>query len=259
MILRNIVDNTRVKIKNSIKYYKKKTPKNNHHDDIYIVEFPKSGITWLTFLIGNIEQCLNGSKEEITYYNRHKYIPSAELTTKANITRSWSRFFLKSHAEYNKEFHFVIYLVREPIDVMVSYYNFMIALGYKASFETFVKSPSYGISAWKRHVNSWTKIKNGSQRILYVKYEDMLESPELVLKKLYLNLGLGLDAKTINYAIERSSLSYMMESESLYLEANPRYTMPFVGKKGKILKEDLMTKQLENYIKKEVEELKIPI
>ena len=53
--------------------YKNGLPKNPMHDDIYLVAYPKSGVTWLQHIIGNIELKLADKDEIITYYNHHKY------------------------------------------------------------------------------------------------------------------------------------------------------------------------------------------
>jgi len=135
-------------VKKYAKYlrYKNTLPKNPMHDDIYIVEFPKSGITWLQHILGNIELQLVGKKDKhITFYNHHKYLPDIHQIKGANINRFLDRTFIKSHSEYNPYYYFVIYLIRNPFDVMVSYYNFMLPHGYKGTFKNFVYDKNFGI------------------------------------------------------------------------------------------------------------------
>jgi len=55
--------------------YKNGLPRNSMHDDIYLVAYPKSGVTWLQHIIGNIELNLADKDEIITFYNHHKYSP----------------------------------------------------------------------------------------------------------------------------------------------------------------------------------------
>ena len=90
-------------------------PKNPKHDNIYLVEFPKSGITWLSFILGNIELALAGRNDEfITFYN-HQYIVDVHQLRNTEINRFLKRTFIKSHSTYNPYYYyFVIYLIRNP-------------------------------------------------------------------------------------------------------------------------------------------------
>jgi hypothetical protein len=45
----------------------KMMPKNPRHDDFYVVEFPKSGITWLTAILANVALIESGRKEIASY------------------------------------------------------------------------------------------------------------------------------------------------------------------------------------------------
>jgi len=254
----SFIRNISLIIKNFIKgiKYKYTLPKNPSHDDIYIVEFPKSGITWLQFIIGNIELKLAGIYDEyVTYYNHHKYIPDIHNIRNSHIRRFLKRTFIKSHSEYNPYYYFVIYLIRNPIDVMVSYYNFLLYHGYNLSFEVFIKNKNFGIKAWKRHVLSWWYRKVKAQRIHFIKYENLLKNPVYEISELYKNLGVNIDENIIKNAVEKSKLEIMKQSEEHYKKYNPNYTMEFVGKKGKIKKEQLVTEKIKNFIRKETKEI----
>jgi hypothetical protein len=118
---------------------KRHFPKNPRHDDISVVEFPKSGVTWLSFLLAAIEIRLAGLQEQVTYYNHHRYVVDIHQIRGSRIHWFLNRTFIKSHSEFNPNYYFAIYLVRNPFDVMVSYYNFMLSHGYGNSFDLFVK------------------------------------------------------------------------------------------------------------------------
>jgi len=228
--------------------YKKTLPKNPMHDDIYIVEFPKSGVTWLQHIIGNIELKLLDKNEYITFYNHHKYLPDIHQLRNSKINRFLNRTFIKTHAEFNPYYYFVIYIVRNPFDVMISYYNFMSHQGYMSDFETFVRDPTYGINAWKNHVNSWIYKKVLAQRIHLVKYENLMSKTNEEIKTIYKNLGLDISNDTIEDAISKSSLESMKDSENHYKQNNPNYTMAFVGKENKKSKSELLTTEVRQYI-----------
>lgn len=228
--------------------YNSYLPPNPMHDDIYLVEFPKSGVTWLQHLIGNIELQLAKKNEIITFYNFHKYLPDIHQLKGANIQRHFERTFIKSHSLYNPYYYFVIYLVRNPYDVMVSYYNFLLHKGYEKTFESFVKDKRVGILAWRKHVSSWIHKKIEAQRMMIIKYENLISSTRQELKNIYLNLGLDLPEEIIKNAIQSSTIENMRRSEEHYRLYNPNYTMSFVGKRGKLDKDRLITCETEKYI-----------
>jgi len=228
--------------------YKNTLPNNPMHDDIYIVEFPKSGITWLQHILGNIELKLQNKNETITFYNHHKYLPDIHQLSNSHINRIFDRTFIKSHTEFNPYYYFVVYLVRNPFDVMVSYYNFMSHHGYEEDFEIFVQNTSYGISAWKRHINSWFYKKVKAQRIHLLKYENLISNTKEEVKSLYTNLGVDLSDDTLEHSIAQSELKFMQDSENHYRQYNPNYTMFFVGNTNKKDKSELLTPEIRKYI-----------
>ncbi|XPV69604.1 MAG: sulfotransferase domain-containing protein [Halarcobacter sp.] len=247
-IINYIFRNKLEKEKNN-KYYRNHCPINPMHDDIYIVEFPKSGITWLQHILGNIELQLANKNEIITYYNYRKYMPDIyQVDGYSKINRFLDRTFIKSHSKFNPNYNFVIYLMRNPYDVMVSFYNYMLAHGTTfSSFEEFVKNDKFGISTWKSHINSWHN-NNSVQKIHFIKYENLIIDAINEIKKLYLNLGIEPSENIIKEALARSSMNNMKKSEDDYKKVNVNYTITFVGKENKISKDDLLTNDIKKYI-----------
>lgn len=245
-ILRSVKNNFLKKIRLSL--HNETIPKNQMHDDIFIVEYPKSGITWLSFILGNIELQLENINEKITYYNYHRYIVDIHRTRGANINRRLQRTFIKSHSESNQLYHFIIYLIRNPFDVMVSFYNYRLDLGDTMDFLSFVKHPELGISAWVRHVDGWQNKQSDDQKIHYLKYEDLLNNPEDEIRNIYTNMGVNLTDKILDNALLKSNLTNMRESEDIYKKNNKNYSMTFVGKKNKKNKNELLNKEVKEYI-----------
>ena len=227
--------------------YKNGLPRNPMHDDIYLVAYPKSGVTWLQHIIGNIELNLADKDEIITFYNHHKYSPDIYQIKYIKVNRFLDRTFIKSHEEFNPYYYFVVYLIRNPYDAMVSYYNFLLNYEYKLTFEEFVKS-SNGITAWKKHVSSWLYKNASAQRIHIIKYEDLIKNSENEIRKLYKNFGLEISNDILNKALLNSSLNSMSGSENHYKENNPKHTLYFVGEKNKINKNELLTNEIVDYI-----------
>jgi hypothetical protein len=240
------------KIKKIInKKYNRFYPNNARHDDVYIVEFPKSGVTWLSTLIANVNLLKSEQDESVTFYNLSQYIPDIHTTKDLAQTPLWESpkyRFIKSHDNYNKNYGFVIYLIRNPLRVMNSYYEFMQVHGsFHGTFEEFVKSPSYGIKAWNDHVNSWIKELDPQQKIHLIKYEDLMEKPKETLRNIYDNIGLCISDEILLESIKRSSLERMRNSESVYSTYNPFRDIAFVGKGAETYSKN-MNDDIKEYI-----------
>ncbi len=239
-----------------VKNYLQKSQHNSlfQNNDIFLVEFPKSGVTYLSFLIANALKKRND--EEITFYNHHKYIVDIHQLRGANISRNDCPLrgyrFIKSHSCHSRSYYFVIYILRNPFDVMISYYHFMASHGYNDSFENFLLSKKYGIQNWVNHVEGWLiKNKDLAQRVHLIRYEDLVSSPQHELASLFSNIGLIVDSKKIQEAIESSSRENMKKSEKVYETRNPIYKnsgMSFVRKGYANQKDTLLTEKARSII-----------
>ena len=127
-------------------------------NDFYVVEFPKSGITWFTVLLANTFLANQGSHDSATFSSVRSYIPDLEANPELQafeFTCPQVRFY-KSHSEFLSDYVNVVYVARNPVDVMKSYYRYRHDLGsFDGSFEEFCLASPFGIDAWRRHVNSW--------------------------------------------------------------------------------------------------------
>lgn len=115
----------------------------------------------------------------------------------------------------------VIYIVRNPLDVAISFAHHMGASIDEAirrmetrGFETPVTDKSvfevYG--SWSQHVLSWTRKPN---RALYImRYEDMLRDPEGTFGGLARHLLLIPTADQLRRAIDRSSFDALQKQEA---------------------------------------------
>jgi len=215
----------------------KHLPKKPLSNDIFLVEYPKSGITWLCFLISNsIISNENNNSIKVTFYNIQQLISDVHMSRDVPIKNLWNTNtprFIKSHYKYKQDYSNIIYLVRDPLSVMTSYYNYLSGLGkLNCSFFDFVRSKEYGIDRWIDHVNSWTKsIKNG-QRLHIVKYEELISNPQATLENLFNNVGIKISSDAIISAIKSSSLIEMKKQERIYRNHNPFYHLNFVRKGG---------------------------
>lgn len=189
------------------------------HDDLYVVSFPKSGATWINFLMANIHLRASKVDRTVTFFNVHDLVPDIHHTRdiRSNILPFPGYRVIKSHAEYNPYYQKVIYVVRDPRDAMVSYFHFLRGLGaFEGDFSTLVRSREYGINAWCRHVHGWVELSPARQSFTFVRYEDLKKETMATVTRMYALMGHQLDDTILRGAIEASSFDNMRALEQEY-------------------------------------------
>ncbi len=190
-------------------------------NDVFLVSYPKSGNTWVRFLLGNY---LTGGHCDFT--NFYLVIPDVHFVPKASdevrpepppLLFQAPRF-VKSHMSYLPEYQQVIYIVRDGRDVAVSYYFHNIKykkIDPSRTFAEFLTDFNAGtvdrFSSWGCHVNSWLDQKQ--DQILVVKYEDLKQNPALQLERILQFAGVESDSERVRAAVELSSFERMQNLE----------------------------------------------
>lgn len=228
-----------------VRYYDS-TPLVVYNSDLYIVEFPKSGISWFTTIISNIYAIKRGSDVLPTFYNLEQFIGDVHHNKNIAVNYQYPYYrVIKSHAEFNPNYRKVIYIVRNPLSVMESYFNYLTKQGlYTRSIEEFCKDKQFGIDAWVKHVNSWIEPKKALGLHL-VRYEDLIDSPENVIAVLCQNVGYNISMDDIKASVEASSFDNMKISNNLCKNNNPSIKYDFV-RSGNVKSE--IRGELKNFI-----------
>jgi len=224
------------------------------HDDVFIVEFPKSGITWFSTMLANLLCIINERDFAATIFNIDQLIPVFERRG-VNIGPPLFQYpgyrFLKSHSRYNYKYRQVIYLLRNPYSVMQSYYRHEIRRGaFDGTLESFVEDKQRGIESYKKHVESWLTNNISPNRLHLLRYEDLRETPLKELMDLSKNLGLNsVTHDLVEKAIARSDIEKMRQSEALYSKRHPSFRSGFVRTGGMLPTVEEMPDHLRNRIK----------
>src|SRR5581483_8943536 len=88
-------------------------------DDMLLVSFPRSGNTWLRVLLANLLR-----PEPVTLTTIEQVVPDVYANADADLLRVPRPRILKSHEPFDARYGRVVYLVRHPVDVAVSFYHF---------------------------------------------------------------------------------------------------------------------------------------
>src|SRR5581483_9049836 len=87
-------------------------------DDVFIVSYLRSGSTWSRFLLGNLVH----ENHTVTFANLDRFVPSIVAVPDHRL-RKLPRV-IKSHECFDPRYPRVIYMVRDPRDVAVSFYHY---------------------------------------------------------------------------------------------------------------------------------------
>jgi len=185
-------------------------PSKLYPDDVFIVSYPRSGNTWVRFLIANL---LKQGDEVIDFYTSNKYIP--EVGRHDEIIQSLNRpRVMKSHAPYVRKYPRVIYVVRDGRDVYVSYYFYRLKhLPPGTTFKEFLKRRDHFPCLWGEHVSSWLFRKPSRQQILVVRYEDLACNCFEQLRRMADFIGLEAQEDQLRRAVEAASFENMRRLE----------------------------------------------
>jgi hypothetical protein len=185
-------------------------------DDTFLVSYPKSGNTWVRFLLANLIY----PNEDVRFANINHLLPSPDVLSKRFLKRVPRPRILKSHQPFDVRYRKVIYLVRDPRDVAVSEYHFDLKKRYipaDMTLEQFIKpylageTSSYG--SWWEHAASWIGARYGNPSFLLVRYEDLLAAPVKETAKIAEFLGIKADEERLTSAVARSSADRMRKLE----------------------------------------------
>lgn len=187
-------------------------------DDTFLVSYPKSGNTWARFLVAN----LLSPNEPADFGRINQLVPDPASESKRHFERMPRPRVIKSHSSFDARFPKVIYVVRDPRDVVVSEYHYQrktrrIDDNYSLDdyVSRFVSGESYPLNgSWGQHVGSWLVTRSGDSRFLLVQYENMLSDTVGEMARIAAFLGLASTPQHLSRVVELSSLDRMRQLEA---------------------------------------------
>lgn len=187
-------------------------------DDVFLVGYPKSGNTWLDFLVA----CLRTSKpEDINFDTLEKYVADTYYNNATTLKQLAKPRFLKSHEPFDSRYPKVVYIVRDPRAVAISYYHHLVRLkvispdfSISQFIPQFIEGKMDKFGTWGEHVHSWFDARNQfPDRVMAVSYEDMKVATHSTLSQVATYLGIDSSTDRIREAISWASPDNMRRLE----------------------------------------------
>jgi len=187
-------------------------------DDTFLVSYPRSGNTWTRFLIANLVY----PQQNVSFLNIEKLIPDTASQSSRALKRTRRPRLIKTHQYFDHRYPKTIYIVRDPRDVALSYYDFQrkymqIEDGHPVEryVEDFVhgRLGSEDWGTWGENVASWIYTRAGRKEFLLLRYEDMLKDTVFELGRIARFLAIDTEPSLLERAVRLSSADRMRELE----------------------------------------------
>jgi hypothetical protein len=190
--------------------------------DIFIVSFPKSGRTWHRMLLGSYLNALSGRNDRSP--TDVQGITADELGARVSYSHNGATFedgLPADHPAVARSAFWrgkkVIFLVREPKDVMVSawFHAHYRTRRYSGSLAEFIRSPVTGIAKLVSARNRWWTDRGEAEEYMFLSYEQMQLDARAALEVTLAFAGRWpIEAEKIEEAVSRSSFSRMQQAEA---------------------------------------------
>ncbi len=210
-------------------------------DDRFVATYPKSGTNWVAFFLACALTRDEAAevRERIDLITYRKWVPDINreynrgLPLDAHVDLPSPRYF-SFHAQYDRTLAKVVNVVRDPRDVLVSYFHHRrrVEADFHDSLETFVAENRMRPSDWGEHVSGWLRgAKSG--RVLVTRYEDLQADPVAEFSRIATFCGLGLTQDELEDCVQRASFDQMRAKERWDPEFERARPIAFI-RKGKV-------------------------
>ncbi len=186
-------------------------------DDTFLVSYPRSGSVWTSFLIAAV---LSGRAPDFVSVNA--LLPDIYVAKRHYLSRLARPRLLKSHEYFDPRYRKVIYLVRDPRDVVISYHDFHERKGripkdypLQSYGERFVTDGMDGLGTWREHAGSWLGARSERSDFLLLRYEDLKNATVSELRRIVDFIGLEATDAQLALAVEQCSITAMRKLEQL--------------------------------------------
>jgi hypothetical protein len=207
----------------------------NKRDISLITAYPKSGITYLNHLLFHTIFDIPNEKHNIGSH----YIKDIHEHGEKVLNSSSREIYVKSHFPFNKSqtlnnrLHRAVLLVRDPIDVMMSMWDYRHFTGELPSsrlhdtdglggyIDNWIRTGGLvypWAGSWIDHVTSW--LNQSEIRVLPVTYEAIKANPSAQLYRILQFFGVTINDDIIERAVDASSVENMRRDHEQTVSAH---------------------------------------
>lgn len=226
-------------------------------NDIYIVGYPKSGNTWMQFIVSCIKYGIN--PDFLSESLAQELVP--DIHARKYYKRYSPQMAFKAHSLPNKIMKQVIYIVRDGRDVLASYYGMYQSMGISVDVKKMVtKGDFLNTCKWHEHISSWKKNPYNA-KILVIKYENLISNPITELQKISFFLNIKQDDSFLTKVADGNTFEKIKNKAIVMGTAKHFFDQHADGhkfyRKGKVgsFKEDIPDEVLEIFQNESFQEL----
>lgn len=192
--------------------------------DAFLVSYPKSGRTWLRYLLSSYFAQVANLGFEPDLHSTFRVLPNFDRDAERGLPVFVGRtkdiplpLIAVSHRQFTGQLFSgrpVIILVRDPRDLCVSAYfhETKHKHRFEGSIAEFIEDETYGVPAIVRYHNGWAAgMADG--RSLVISYEDMSSNTDATVRSILEFLGQPVDEVALAKAIEQARFSKMQKTE----------------------------------------------
>ena len=184
-------------------------------NDTYLVSYPKSGNTWLRYMLTLVRS--GGDRTNLSAMER--FVPDIYRASNRQLLTVRFPRLLKSHERYTPAYKRVVYLARDPRSVFISLYWHHQQTGFlpestslSAYLPRFLESDERW-GPWSAHVSGWLDAREATGRFLILRYEDLLADPIKGLQKVLHFLKIEASDRDLSEVVRESRLQKLRERE----------------------------------------------
>jgi len=181
----------------------------------FLVSFPKTGRTWLMYMINQIKEQGNHRLKKEKYFIFKEHDNSEIILEDGTRNNPLDVFKFTSRFRYRRGK--VIFLVRDPRDVIVSHFHQVTKRAKNPfifnSISEFVKDDILGFKRIIHFYNLWYYQQQKPTDFLLIKYEDLLENGVQTLSEITSFLNISITTNNLQEIYHQSSSDKMRKKE----------------------------------------------
>jgi hypothetical protein len=165
---------------------------------VALASFPRSGSTWLRFFL----EAATGEHTGIAGRHTARILP-----------RGSEGVVIKTHARDSHRYTHAVHLVRNPFDVLDSYFDWKRSLGWSWKYGEVTWEDFLQLAApkWRDHTRHWL---NAAIPVYRVRYEDCRHDAPGEFRKLLCWLGYDISQEALSRAVEATSFHALKSKQA---------------------------------------------